>query len=176
MNVIFDSLGDESIAPINNLYSGAISSLRTLENGDFTILFDSTSGEYLLNRQLISLEANTNKTLFFYAVEVAVDEDGDGNVDEDGDGKVDEKELQIRSLTGNSTRERIYDHEIKLLNLAHSDDFERVTFYFVESDETISSTSNVKRTKLGNPAIIDLTNNTCDVFASPKSVQRNPIR
>ncbi|MGB1290744.1 MAG: hypothetical protein ACPG5Z_01360, partial [Pseudoalteromonas sp.] len=83
-----------------------------------------------------------------------------------GDGQIDEKELQVKSvMIENSTRERIYDHEIEILNLSYSDEFSQVNFYFVQSDETISSASNIKRTTLGNPVSLELNNNTYDVFA-----------
>ena len=167
LNITFDSLGDEEIAPINNLQSGEFSTVRTIENGDFSVdISDATTEEYLINRQLISLEENANKTIFYYSMEVAIDEDGDGDVDEDGDGQIDEKELQVKSvMIENSTRDRIYDHEVEILSLSYSEEFSQVNFYFVQSDETISTASNIKRTTLGNPVSLELNNNTYDVFA-----------
>jgi len=107
-----------------------------------------------------------HKTAFFYVDEVAVDDDNDGDVDENGDGIIDEIELELHSLVvSNSSRNSIYDHEIKIINLVDSDDFTAVTLYFVRSDETIETTTYKQAVSFANSGSLYLKNNTYQVFA-----------
>ena len=134
-------------------------------NRDYSLtLKNADTDEELLKNQLLSLPENTDKTVFYYLIEEFVDEDGD--FDEDGDGEVDEIEVKIATtVVDNSTRERIYDHEVEMLNLAYSEDFARVTFYFVKSDEIIETAENRRTLTLGDPSSLVLLNNTYQVYA-----------
>lgn len=167
IKAVFDGLNGDAIDPVEALAVGEFSSTRIIENGDFSVnIVNAQTNEDLLNRQLVSLEENTDKTIFYFSTEVPVDEDGDGNFDEDEDGVIDQKEIKIQSVVvENSNRNRIFDHEVEILNLAYSEDFERVVFYFVRNDESIATTENSRSTAIGTPTSLVLTNNTYDVFA-----------
>ena len=167
LNVNADIETSEPQTIISNLAMGDISQSFTVENGDYSLsLSNASSSVNLLQSQLLSLPENTDRTVFYYLIEEYADEDGDGDFDEDGDGVIDEIEVKITaSVVNNSTRERIYDHEVKMLNLAYSNDFSRVTFYFVKSDEIIETADNRRATTIGNPESLVLLNNTYEVYA-----------
>ncbi len=119
----------------------------------------------MLQNRVLSLAQNTNKTLFLYWTEEEVDDDGDGNVDENEDGVVDEIRPVISSLlVDNSSRSRLYDKELTLLNLVNSDDFSVVSFYFVKSDEIIETAENSRSVVQGTTSSVILLNNTYQVF------------
>lgn len=152
---------------IAGLERGTYSETQVKNKGDYSLdlLIPSTSGS-LLSNHLLSLAENTNKTAFFYLNIENVDHDGDGDVDENGDGIVDEIDLTIQSLVvDNSTRKSIYDHEIEMINLVDSDDFNFVKFYFVRSDETIETALYNRNAVYTQPESIILQNNTYQVFA-----------
>ncbi|WP_395340248.1 DUF4397 domain-containing protein [Ningiella sp. W23] len=138
-----------------------------VENGDYN--FDtqiSGSDTFLLQNQLVSLPANTQRSLFYYTDETSVDEDGDGDIDENGDGIIDATEAIIQTLVvSNSNRSGIYDHEVEIVNLVDSDDFTGVTFYFVKSDESIETADNRRTVGLATPRNVVLRNNTYEVYA-----------
>ncbi|WP_124748990.1 DUF4397 domain-containing protein [Alteromonas facilis] len=165
INVAGISEQNDNQVPI--LSTGEVSQSYEVENGDYSVnVTDAQSGEVMLNSQLLSLPENTDKTVFFYAMEEYADDDGDGDYDEDGDGQIDEIRAKLMStIVANSTRERIYDHEVKVLNLAFSYDFTRVTFYFVKNNESISTTEQRRSAIIGNAESLVLLNNTYEVFA-----------
>ena len=138
-----------------------------VENGDYNFDTQVTgSASYLLQNQLVSLPANTQRSLFYYTDETSVDEDGDGDIDENGDGIIDATEAIIQTLVvSNSNRSGIYDHEIEIINLVDSDDFSGVSFYFVKSDESIETADNRRTVGLATPRNIVLRNNTYEVYA-----------
>jgi len=157
---------DES-PEVSNLDFGASSETIPMASGDYAVtIMDNATQQPLMTNHLLTLPENSNKTVFFYADIVDVDEDGDGNVDEDGDGIVDKQEYHVHSkVVSNSVSESIYHHNLALVNLVDSDDFNGVTYYFVRSDETID-TAYYKRT-LGftEDKTITLSNNTYEVYA-----------
>lgn len=163
--------GVDDEAEIVGLERGDYSATLIQEKGDYSLdLLIPTTSEPLLSNHLLGLPENTNKTVFFYLNEEAVDHDGDGDVDEDGDGIVDEIEVEIHSLVvENSTRESIYDHQITMINLVDDDDddidFNFVTFYFVRSNETIATALYKRSAVYTQPESINLPNNTYQVFA-----------
>jgi hypothetical protein len=165
-NLFGESASEQQVTETLGL--GSFTPVFTVENGDYvfdTSVSDSTS--FLLQKQLISLPANVQRTLFYYTRESAVDADGDGDIDENGDGIIDETEAVVQTLVvNNSNRERLYEHEIEIINLVESDDFAGVTFYFVKSDETIE-TAEIKQTVgLATPRSLLLRNNTYEVYAT----------
>ncbi len=124
---------------------------------------------------MLSLAKNTNKTLFLYWTEEEVDDDNDGNVDENEDGVVDEIRPVVSTLSvDNSNRSRLYDKEIKLLNLVTSDDFRTVTVYFVKSDEIIDTAENSRNLAEGSSSSVILLNNTYQVLVVA-SIDNNDI-
>jgi hypothetical protein len=165
VDIYINGVDDEP--EIAGLERGTYSETHVKNKGDYSLdlLIPSTS-ESLLSNHLLSLAENTNKTVFFYLNIENVDHDGDGDVDENGDGIVDEIDLTIQSLVvDNSTRKSIYDHEIEMINLVDSDDFNFVKFYFVRSDETIETAFYNRSAVYTQPESIILQNNTYQVFA-----------
>jgi len=158
--------GVDDDADFTQLSYGSVSEPLTLDKGDYSIdLLGSESGEALLSNHLFSLTENSDKTVFFYLNEENVDLDGDGDVDEDGDGQIDEIEVKVNSLVvSNSTSDSIYAHNVALVNLVDNEDFSFVRFYFVRSDETISSAYNSQFVSYADPETVNLLNNTYQVF------------
>jgi hypothetical protein len=112
------------------------------------------------------MPANAQRTLFYYTTKTAVDEDGDGDIDENGDGIIDENEAIVQTLVvNNSNQNRLYDHEIEIINLVDSDDFTGVSFYFVKSDESIETADNRRTVGLATLQSVVLRNNTYEVYA-----------
>lgn len=159
--------GNTDIPALEGLAYNEISEAYEVESGDyrFSIINDATD-EAILENRILSLPQNTNRTLFLYWVDEAVDDDDDGVVDEDEDGEVDEYRAIATSLViDNSDRNRLYDKEINILNLVTTDDFSIVSFYFVKSDEIIETAENFRNLVQGNSSSVILLNNTYDVFA-----------
>ncbi len=158
--------GVDEEADVEGLALGAYSESIILDKGDYSLdVLTNDNSTSLLSNHLFSLTENANKTVFFYVNEENVDHDGDGDVDENGDGLVDEVEIKVNSLVvDNSTRESIYDHNMSLVNLVDSDDFNYVRLYFVRSDETISTAYNNKFVTYAEPVSINLLNNTYQVY------------
>jgi len=158
--------GIDNSPEIEALTLGELSQPVALAKGDYSIdILVSDQETSLLKNHLLSLDENMHKTAFFYIDEVEVDDDNDGNVDENGDGIVDEIELNIHSLVvSNSSRNSIYDHEIKIVNLVDSNEFGAVTVYFVRSDETIETTTYKQLVNFASSESLYLKNNTYQVY------------
>ncbi|ARD44375.1 DUF4397 domain-containing protein [Colwellia sp. PAMC 21821] len=165
LDIYINGVDDE--AEISALEIGSFSETKIQHKGDYSLdLLIPGTTERLLSNHLLSLAENTNKTVFFYLNEEDVDLDGDGNVDENNDGIVDEIEITIKSLVvANSTRESIYDHQITMIDLVDSDDFNFVKFYFVRNNETIETALYNRSAVYTQPESIYLQNNTYQVFA-----------
>lgn len=151
---------------------------QSLAAGEFTESFTTSNGDYefnikiagaeefLLQNQLVTLPANAQRTLFYYTTSSAVDNDGDGNIDENGDGIIDETEAIVQTLVvDNSNQNRLYDHEIEIINLVDSDEFSGVSFYFVKSDESIETADNKRTVGQATLQSVVLRNNTYEVYA-----------
>jgi len=151
---------------VSSLAFGEMSNTIQYDFGDYSInLQTPDSNEVIVENHLLSLNENSNKTVFFYLVEDDVDEDGDGDVDEDGDGYVDEIEITLKSLVvDNSQGEGIYNHEIEVINLIDDDDFTFVDVFFVQSDEIVDTADNLIRVPYASPKSINLLNNTYSVY------------
>jgi len=158
--------GNPDMPIVTDLAIGELSESITTGNGDYSIdVTANGTNVNLLKNHLLSLPENTNRTLFLYADEEAVDEDGDGDVDEDGDGLIDEKEVNVYSLVvDNSVIDGIYSHQVSIVNLIDTDDFGSVTVYFVKSDETIDTASNSSTLAFSSNDVVTLNNNTYQVF------------
>ena len=165
LDIYVNGVDDE--AEITALERGSYSATIIQDKGDYSLdLLIPSTAESLLSNHLLGLAENTNKTVFFYLNEEDVDLDGDGDVDENNDGIVDEIKVTIHSLVvNNSTRESIYDHQITMINLVDSDDFNLVKFYFVRSDETIETALYNRSAVYTQPESLYLQNNTYQVFA-----------
>ena len=162
---------------IELLTSGQLSDALDVDSGDYSLsLLTSDTDTALVSHHLLSLSENANKTVFFYADEENVDEDGDGNVDEDGDGIVDEKEVTIHSLViDSSDNTSIYGHEITAVNLADNEDFNLVNIYFVRSDETIDSAFYHRAFSFADHETLYLNNNTYQVYVVAQENSSNII-
>lgn len=151
---------------ITNLSIGELSEVKSLDNGDFSLAVNASGTDIsLLKNHLLSLPENSLKTVFLYADEAYVDEDGDGDIDEDGDGQVDEVELNVHTLVvDQSTLTGTYSHDIHFVNLVDDDTYSSVQVYFVRANETISNAQNRLSAGFATTSAINLNNNTYDVF------------
>lgn len=116
-------LNNEEEATIKGLQSHHYSDAKTREFGDYSMKVTATgNSDALINNHLLTLTANSDKTIFFYT-----DYADDSNA-------VDE----VLSITvDNSNRVSLYDHKISLVNFIQSHKF--VDVYFVRSNETIET-------------------------------------
>ncbi|MDG1752214.1 MAG: hypothetical protein P8I03_11205 [Thalassotalea sp.] len=162
---------------IELLNYGQLSEALNVDSGDYSLsLLASNTETSLVSHHLLSLSENANKTVFFYADEENVDNDGDGNVDEDGDGIVDEKEVTIHSLViDSSDNTSIYGHEITAVNLADNEDFNLVNIYFVRNDETIDSAYYHRSFSFADHETLYLNNNTYQVYVVAQENSSNII-
>ena len=155
---------------ISALTFGQFSPSILTNSGDYSMsLVTSNDQSPIISNHLLPLNENTDKTIFFYLLEEAVDEDGDGDIDEDGDGHIDEIEIAVNSLVvDNNHNESIYSHQMKVINLIDQDeiidDFSSVKVYFVRSDEVIETADQSLTAIFANPSTVELLNNTYTVY------------
>lgn len=156
--------GVDDSAEVSSLAQGKFSESYLTDFGDYAIsLTLPNSTETIIDNHLLTLNVNSDKSVFFYLLEEEVDEDGDGDFDEDGDGFVDDWEITINSLVvDNSQSENIYTHQINTVNLI--DEFSQVEVYFVLSNETIETTSSSVTARYTTPRAITLNNNSYNVY------------
>ncbi|MFT2090228.1 hypothetical protein [Paraglaciecola sp. 2405UD69-4] len=161
------TLDDDSEVTIDNLAKGEFSVSTITANGDYSFdVSNSADGEVYISDALLSLEENGDTTIFLYGRKDAIDDDEDGVTDENEDGIVDDYEIVIKALTlAKSSSSSIYSHGVQVVNLADSDDFSRVTFYFVLNDENIDTADNLLSVLQENSGSLTLLNNTYDIFA-----------
>jgi len=162
--------GIDDSAEVDALAYRGFSSEILTEAGDYSMsLVDTSSEDIIINNHLLALSENSDKTIFFYLLEEAVDEDGDGDIDENGDGTIDEKEITINSLVvDNSQSDSIYSHQIKVINLIDQDeiidDFSAINVYFVKNDEIIETVDQSLTAKFASPTFVTLLNNTYTLY------------
>jgi len=156
--------GIDTSAEISSLALGEFSHSFLTSFGDYSMsLTLEASDQTLVDNHLLTLDINSDKSVFFYLLEEDVDEDGDGDVDENGDGYVDEIEVTINSLiVNNNPYESIYDHQVNVINLV--DEFKSLDVYFVRSDETIETADYSTKAYYTTPHAITLRNNTYSVY------------
>lgn len=160
LDSVDDSTTTESFA------FGEFSESLVQSNDDYSLdVVIAETGEKIVTNHLLTLPENSIKTVFFYLTEEAVDDDSDGDIDEDNDGEIDEIEITVNSLVlENNVNDSIYDHQLTLVNLLDSDDFDFVRFYFVRSNEMIDSTPYQQLVSFGQSAQTTLLNNTYSVY------------
>ncbi|GAC33084.1 hypothetical protein [Paraglaciecola polaris] len=158
---------DDSKLKVEDLAYGEFSNTTTTSNGDYSFdIYNADNDTLFIHDALLSLEENADNMVFIYAKTDAIDDDEDDIIDENEDGIVDDYESIIKSITiTKSTSSSIYSHGIKVVNLSDSDDFSRVKFYFVESDEVISTADNTLSVLQESNSSISLINNTYSVYA-----------
>lgn len=166
---------------ISALNFGQFSSTTIIESGDYSMsLVTPNQQNIIINNHLLALNENTDKTIFFYLLEEAVDEDEDGDIDEDGDGKIDKTEITINSLVvENSQTESIYSHQMTVVNLIDQDeivdDFTNVKVYFVRNDEIIETADQYLTAIFATPSTVTLLNNTYTVYVIGKLNSSNIV-
>jgi len=162
---------------VNNLNYGEFSASIITNNGDYGVeLTIPNSNEIILQNQLMTLPENLDKTVFFYLSEEYVDDDNDGNVDENNDGIIDEIKATINSLVvTNSSRQGIYDHNIKIINLVDKNDYANVNISFVRSNEIIDTASYKRSAAFATPETILLRNNTYTIYSVGKENSSNVL-
>ncbi|WP_448554523.1 hypothetical protein [Thalassotalea montiporae] len=153
-------------ATIESLAIGQFSDAIATAYGDYSFALTlPDSSEQLLKNHLVTLTENADRTVFFYASEEFVDEDGDGDVDENGDGIVDEIDVTINSLVvSNSSYQGIYQHNVNIVNLIDDEDFGSVNVYFVRSDELIETAEYKDTIAYASNESMLLLNNTYQVY------------
>jgi hypothetical protein len=163
-----DSVDD---APeVSSLGFGEFSSSTIIDSGDYSMnLFSSTNQTPIISNHLLPLNENTDKTIFFYLLEEAVDEDEDGDIDEDGDGHIDELTIKVNSLiVNNSASDNIYSHQMAVINLIDQDeiidDFANIKVYFVKDDEIIETAEQSLTAIFAQSNTAQLLNNTYTVY------------
>ncbi len=162
--------GIDDTPEVASLEFGKFSQSLMLDSGDYSMsAVTPESQSPIISNHLLALNENTDKTVFFYLLEEAVDEDGDGDIDEDGDGKIDEIEITINSLViDNNQSDSIYNHQIKVVNLIDQDeiidDFSSIKVYFVRSDEIIETAEQSLTAIFATPSSVDLLNNTYSIY------------
>lgn len=156
---------------ISTLAFGEFSPSTIIDSGDYSMnVLASENQTSIISNHLLPLNENTDKIIFLYLLEEAVDEDGDGDIDENGDGYIDEFEITLNSLVvTNSTSENIYSHAMTVINLIDEDeiidDFSSVKVYFVLNDEIIQTASQSLTTVFAVPTSAQLLNNTYSIYA-----------
>lgn len=160
-------LGNESEVSVDNLEHGEFSVSTTTANGDYAFnVLNAYTDQTFINDALLSLEENADNTIFLYDKTDPVDDDEDLDIDENSDGVVDNYESIVKSMTiTKSNNTSLYSHGIKVVNLTDSDDFSRVTFYFVLNDEIISTADNKLSVLQESNGSVTLLNNTYDIYA-----------
>jgi len=159
---------------VSELTVGEFSPSIVTNSGDYSMsLVASNDQSPIISNHLLPLNENTDKTIFFYLLEEAVDEDGNGDIDENGDGLIDEIDIVVNSLVvDNSPNESIYSHQMTVINLIDQDeivdDFTNVKVYFVQGDEIIETTQQYLTAIFAKPSSVELLNNTYTVYTIGK--------
>lgn len=159
---------------VSALSFGQFSDSMAIASGDYSMnLVTSVSQNSMLNNHLLALSENTDKTVFFYLLEEAVDEDNDGDIDEDGNGTIDELKITLNSLVvDDNLSSSIYSHQMNVINLIDQDDiiddFSSIKIYFVRSDEIIATAEQYITASFANPSAVELLNNTYTVYVIGK--------
>jgi hypothetical protein len=155
---------------VSALSFGEFSPSTIIDSGDYGMnLIASNNQTPIISNHLLALNENTDKTIFFYLLEEAVDEDDDGDIDENGDGYIDELTIKVNSLiVNNSTTENIYSHQMTVVNLIDQDeiidDFANIKVYFVRSDEIIETADQSLTAIFAQANSAQLLNNTYKVY------------
>jgi hypothetical protein len=154
---------------VSNLAFGESSESIIIGSGDYSMnLVNPVTQETILSNHLLTLNENTDKTVFFYLLEEAVDDDNDGNIDENNDGQIDELEVIMNTLVvENNHSDSIYSHQMNVINLIDQDeiidDFTSIKVYFILDDETVDTAEQSVTSIFATPSSVELLNNTYKV-------------
>jgi hypothetical protein len=152
---------------IENLQLGQFSQLIKGSNGDYDFsISDPNSATLYIKNALLSVKENASNAIFIYGKDEPIDDDNDGDFDENDDGVIDGYETKVKSLSiAKSDSSSIYSHNIRIINFTDSEDFSRVTFYFVLNNEIISTAGNKLSVLQESSGNISLLNNTYQLHA-----------
>ena len=156
IDMYLEQLGDSPV--FTNISLGTFSDASSLDFGDYSMhLKETSSGEILVSNHLLTLSANSDKTVFFYTDYPADDEDTD-------DDSASELPQTLSLTVDNSNRVSIYDHQINVINFIQ--EYALLDIYFVRSDETIESAQYRLMNQNDNQGQIVLPNNSYQVFVT----------
>ena len=131
-----------------------------IDAGDYSMDITTLAQEKLTNSQILSLPANSDKTVFFYLSEVTEEDDDDESLDE--------TTLYVNSLiTDNNSVTSPYSHEIQVVNFV--EDYASVVVYFVSNDDTVSTTPHKLVNSRAVASKYNLSNGQFDVFVLAQS-------
>lgn len=141
---------------ISSVAKGQFSNTIGLSFGDYSLNITPNDDEIPFTKNhFVSLDANSDKTVFLYLSEEEEEDDGDSDTEED-------ISLYVNSLpVENSHRISLYDHQINVINFV--DDFSLLDIYFVRSNETVSDADYHLKSTRATPQTITLPNNSYDV-------------
>lgn len=166
--------GVDGTPEVSALAFSQFSPTTLISSGDYGMsLTSSNTQSVIVNNHLLALNENSDKTVFFYLLEEAVDDDGDGNIDENNDGIIDAKKITLNSVIAeNSHNESIYSHVMTVVNLIDQDeiieDFTNIKVYFVRSDEIIETADQYLTAIFATPSSVSLLNNTYNIYVVGK--------
>jgi len=141
---------------IDNLSRYQMSDSITVDQGDFTMNITTDEQQGIAGTHVLSLPANSNKTVFYYHTEIEEEDDEDDSTNE-------ETELFVNTLVvDNNTTTDVYQHEVKIINFV--EDYSSLTVYFVEAGETLSSTSHKSFNSRAVPSTQQLYNGSYHVY------------
>jgi len=153
-----EQLGDSPV--FSNVNLSNFSDTMSLAFGDYSMhVKEHTTNEEFVNNHLLTLTANSDKTVFFYT-----DYPEDDDSDDDSDSDTPELPTVMSLTVDNSNRVSIYDHQINVINLIQEHTL--LDIFFVRSDETIETAQYKLTNQNDNVGQIVLPNNTYRVFVT----------
>ena len=153
IDVYVDGVDDEP--EVSELNQGDASEFFAIEYGDYPLDITNQNDEELTNTQLVSALPNSSVTKFFYITEEEVTDEDDEDTTT--------TEIYFNSIEAEaSTSVSELIHNIQILNF--SNDYNAIKIYFVASDETKSTTSNIISGSFSVVSNINLYNDDYDVY------------
>ena len=154
IDLYLEQLGNDVV--FSNLELGNFSQTKSLDFGDYSMnVIEPTTGEVLVDNHLLTLTANSDKTVFFYTDYPEETEDSD-------DDTTPELPQTLSVTVENSNRVSIYDHQINVINFIQEHSL--LDIYFVRSDETIETAQYKITNQNDSLGKIVLPNNYYQVF------------
>lgn len=153
VDIYIDGLDDE--AEVQELAKNQYSAFFNVDYGDYPLDITNSNTEKLTNTQLVSALPNASVTKFFYITEEE-EEDEDGNLDVE----IFFNSIELEASDNASN----YLHDFQVLNF--SNEYSTIKLYFVESNETKSTTSNLLTGTFSIASSISLYNDNYDIYVT----------
>ena len=132
---------------ISALAQYTFSPKQSLAIGDYKLNLTASSDNKVLTKDhLLTLGANTDKTVFFYSNKKKGDKISINHI-----------------VTDNRIRTSLYDHQINVINFIENTDFKSLKIYFVRSHENASNAKFKITAFKDKQAKISLLNNTYEI-------------